>query len=67
MTSRCQRGLASKLRGIVGVLVADLLAGHFDVAAEQNRKREGRSEKERGNEDYSREHVVGATGAESKG
>ena len=36
MTSRCQRGLASKLPRIAGVLVADLLAGHFDVAAEQN-------------------------------
>ena len=38
MISRCQRGFARKLRGSLSSFVAWLLAGHFDVAAEQDRR-----------------------------
>ena len=41
MIMRCQRGLARKRADRGDVLVARLLAGHLDVAAEQDRARTG--------------------------
>ena len=38
MISRCQRGLASRVRGSAVGFVARLLAGHLHVAAEQDRR-----------------------------